>query len=188
MDRRLFIHALNAMAAGSALTELDLADARVVVERIRELGHLIHGSDSASGTTQSPSDFIQLCRCITKSVATEDCYVGVDLEDFRHYILEKGRRYAFGFGTARGVNGAKAATDLAVSHPRLGQGRLQQASAALVAIEAPPNALREARDIMLQVRRYLPANSDILYSCVSTKPVDGDAFRVSILASGIHDA
>jgi cell division GTPase FtsZ len=184
------IHALTAMAAGSALADLNLADERVVVERIRELGRLIHGSDPVFGTTPAPSDFIQLCRCVTNSVAAEDFDVRVEFEDFRHFILDKGGRYAFGFGTARGVNGAKAATDLAVSHPHLGHGRLQQAAAALVAIEAPPNALREARDIMLQVRRYLPANSDILYSCVSTNPVDGvngDAFRVSILASGIHD-
>lgn len=142
-----------------------------------------------SNPTHFPLAFIQLCRSITNSVAIQDCITGIDFEDLRHLILGKEGHCAFGFGSASGVNGAQAAADQAMSHPFLGQGRLQRASAALVAIEVPPHALflRETRDIMLQVRRHLPANSDILYSSVSTTPVDRGDFRVSILASGIQD-
>lgn len=142
-----------------------------------------------SDPTHSPLAFIQLCRSITNSVATPDCIIGIDFADLRHLILGKEGQCAFAFGSASGVNGAQAAVDLAMRHPFLGQGRLQRASAALVAIEVPPNTLflREAREIMFQVRRYLPPNSDILYSSVSTTPVDRDDFRVAILASGIRD-
>lgn len=146
-------------------------------------------SPAQSDPTYAALAFVQLCRSITNSVAAPDCITGIDFEDLRHLILGKEGWCAFGFGSASGVNGAQVAADLAMSHPFLEQGRLQRASAALVTIEVPPHGLflREARDIMFQVRRHLPPNSDILYSSVSTTPVDRGDFRVSILASGIRD-
>lgn len=94
---------------------------------------------------------------------------------------------AFGFGSASGVNGPEAAARQAICHPFLGQGRLKRSTAALVAIEAAPNALflRDSKNIMFKVRSHLPPEAYIVYSTVSTAPEDGSDFRVSILASGI---
>lgn len=91
--------------------------------------------------------------------------------------------------SSQSVSSSTAATDLAIGHPFLGQRRLQQASAVLVAIEGTPNALqaRDSISIMLRVRNLLPPDSWAFYSRVSTQPDDGHDFRVSILACGIQE-
>lgn len=201
------LRAQNILTLGFTLSPFDFEGEqrhKIAQLGIRELGSLVHAlnpirnsdielavndNDSLESVmTHAPLAFIQLCRSITNSVATEGCSVGIDFEDLRHLILGKEGQCAFGFGSASGVNGAQTAVDLAMSHPFLGQGRLQRASAALVAIEAPLNALflREAREIMFQVRRQLQPNADIIYSSVSTMPVNRGDFRVSILVSGIR--
>lgn len=170
---------------------------------VRALGSLVHGltpirnSDIEAAfdenalfqsvMAQAPLAFIQLCRSIANSVSRPDCITAIDFEDLRHLVLGWPGHCAFGFGSASGAQGALVATDLAINHPFLGLSRLQRASAALVAIEVPPDGLflREARDIMSQVRLHLPHDSDILYSSVPTQRREGHEFRVSILASGI---
>lgn len=139
---------------------------------------------------QAPLAFIELCRSIANSVSRPDCITGVNLADLRHLVLGRPGHCAFGFGSASVAQGACVAADLAMDHPFLGLSSLQRASAALVAIEVPFHGLflREARDIMLQVRQQLPANADILYSSVPAQPRDAHKFRVSILASGIQNA
>ena len=176
MDRRFFIQTLNSVAIGSVLIGSAMADVTPSEVPIR--------SDLAN----FPLAFIQLSRCITNSVATKDCITGIDCEDFRRLILGKTGHCTFGYGAANGINGAVDAANLAINHPRVGIGRLHRAAAALVAIEVPSHGLflRETRDIVLLVRHHLQAHADILYSSVSTMPLDSGDFRVSILASGIH--
>ena len=130
--------------------------------------------------------FIQLCRSITNSVVSQSTNVGIPYEFLRQLVHGQVGDCAFGFAPSSGVGGAEAATQQAIDHPFLGLPRLQQASAALVAIEAAPNALylRDTRNIMDKVRRHLPPEAPIGYSIVWTQPEDGCEFRVSILASG----
>lgn len=138
---------------------------------------------------QAVRPYVQLFRGMTDSVAGQHCITGIDFEDFCHLILGREGLCAFGCGSASGPGGAELAADLAIGHPLMGRRRLQQASAALVAIETPPNALflRETREIVFKVRRALSPDSTILYSSVSAQSTQGDGFSVSILASGIQD-
>jgi len=135
----------------------------------------------------APMAAIQLARSITNSVARPDVSVSIDFEDLRHFILGQKGVCAFGFSSASGDLGAEVAVRQAIDHPFLGIGRLQKASAALVSIEAAAGGLylRDSKNIMFQVRSHLPPDADVFYSCVSTPPLDGSDFRVSILASGI---
>lgn len=139
--------------------------------------------------TRAVGPFVQLWRSITNSVARPDCVTEIDFDDLRHLILGREGRCTFGYASAAGPDGAHAAADLAIAHPFITRRRLRQASAALVAIETPPGALflRETRDIVFQVRRTLPPESDILYSSVPAPSGQADGFRVSILLSGIQD-
>lgn len=133
---------------------------------------------------------IQLCRGITNSVARTDL-VGIDFKDLQNVILGQEGHCAFGFGSSSGVNTATVAAQRAIDDPMLGQRRLQQASAALVTIETPPQAamavLHDAKLAMNFVRSQMSPNANIIYG--ATVNLDqSDKFTVSILASGIQDA
>lgn len=130
---------------------------------------------------------IQLCKSIANSVTRCDL-VGIDIQDLL-FILSQEGDCAFGFGSTPSVNGAQAAARQAIDHPFLGQRRLQQSSAALVAIEAPPQVtraiLREAKIAMNYVRAQMLPNPYIIYG-VTVNPDRSHEFMVSILASGIQ--
>lgn len=138
---------------------------------------------------QAPWAFMELCRSIVNSVSRPECITAIDFADLHNLVLGNPGHCAFGFGSARGAQGARVAADLAMQHPFLGLSRLQRASAALVAIEVPQSGLflRETRSIVLQVRQHFPIEADILYSSVPAQRRDIHEFRVSILASGISD-
>lgn len=160
--------------------------------RSNDMALVIDKNDSFDSVMAlAPMAFIQLCRSVTNSISPlpAGC-VGVVFDDLAHLILSHDDDHcAFGFGSASGIHGAQAATELAINHPFLGQRRLQQASAALVAIEGPPNLfyMRDSKDMLLRVRNVLPPDSWYLYSIVTAEPDDGHDFRVSILAVGIRE-
>lgn len=177
---QLGIHDLG--THGHALIPIRNSDMALVVDQNG-------GVDSAMA--HAPLAFIQICRSITNSMAPQPDYLGgVDFHDLKRHILSPVGHGAFGFGSASGIHhGVQAATELAINHPFLGQRRLQQASAVLVAVEASPGLLflRDSKDVSSRIRSVLPPNSSVLYSNVYTKPDDGHDFRVSILASGIQE-
>lgn len=130
--------------------------------------------------------FIQLCRSITNTVVSQSTNVGIMFKDLRSLIQDQVESSAFGFGFGSS-NQVGVAVQQAIDHPFLGLPRLQQASAALVAIEAAPHALflKDTKNILSQVRSHLPAEATIGYSIVFTQPQKDCVFRVSILTSGI---
>src|SRR5450830_1865576 len=143
----------------------------------------------SSAAQRAPLAFIQLCRSITNSVARADL-VGVDFKDLQNIVLGQEGDCAFGFGSTCGVSTVTVAAQLAIDDPLLGLHRLQQASAALVTIETPPQAtmtvLRDAKNVMNFVRSQMSPNANIIYG-VTVNPGESDKFTVSILASGIQD-
>lgn len=142
-----------------------------------------------SAAQRAPLTFVQLCRSITNSVARADL-VGIDFKDLQNDILGQKGHCAFGFGSSSGLDTATAAAQLAIDDPLLGLHRLKQASAALVTIEAPPQAtmavLRDAKIAMKFVRAQMLPNANIIYGVTVNLDVS-DKFTVSILASGIQD-
>jgi cell division protein FtsZ len=142
----------------------------------------------STAAQRAPLASIQLCRSITNSVARCDL-VGIDFKELQHVILGQEGHCAFGFGSACGLDAATDAAQSAIDDPLLGQHRLQQASTALVTIEAPPQAtmavLRDAKNVMNYVRSQMSPSTHIIYG-VTANLDDSDKFTVSILASGIH--
>lgn len=143
----------------------------------------------SSAAQRAPLAFIQLCRSITNSVARCDL-VGIDFKELQNVILGQTGHCAFGFGSSCGLDTATVAAQRAIDDPLLGQRRLQQASAALVTIEAPRQAtmtvLCDAKNAMNYVRSQMTPNASIIYG-VTVNPDDSDKFTVSILTSGIQD-
>ena len=129
--------------------------------------------------------FIELCRTIFNPVCRPG-WVNIDFEDLRHIILRQEGDCAFGFGAARGADGAAVAAMRAIDQPSLGRDRLQRASAVLVAFCASPQGLTQgdSSSAMKTVRRVLPPNAHVIYGACSGETVD-DEVAVSILANGI---
>jgi cell division GTPase FtsZ len=161
MDRRRWIQSVNGLIAVYLLPELAVAH-------------------------DEPEFILELRRSITNAIAREPCYLGVDFEDLEHLILAQEGQCAFGFGYA---SQGQAAADLAIAHPRLGLGRLKQATDVLIWIETPVSALKMGvfSGIMKHVRQYLPADCYVFFSDNTNQPQDGENFRVSIFAAGISD-
>jgi hypothetical protein len=109
---------------------------------------------------------------------------GITVEELQHLLLNQDTECAFGFGAA---SGAETATEHAIDHGGLGLSSLQQASAALVAIEVPPQAqlIRETQIILTTIRSHLPSGAPVCYSIVPTQQMDDSDFRISIFATGI---
>lgn len=172
----------------SGVRELSVqADALLPVSN-SELEQVVHKNATLESVMMhAPLAFVQLCRCITNAVHMQGCNIGIEYMDLRHILFEQTGDCAFGFGSASGLCGAEAAAQQAIDHLFLGQRRLQRATAALVSIEAAPNALylRDTKNIMTMIRSRLPAKACIGYSTVSSRPDDQHDFRVSIFASGI---
>ena len=175
---------------------------RVAQTGIRELGvHVnalfpfsnepiarVAGADASftSVTSQAPLAFNQLYRSILNPVCRPG-WINIDFEDLRHFILSQEGDCAFGFGSASGVDGAAVATRKAIDHSMLGQHRLRRASAALVAIAAPPGFLmpRDSKIALSSVRKLLLQDAYVIYgTAYDDKP--GKEMTVSILASGIR--
>lgn len=142
----------------------------------------------SAAAQQAPQAFIQLCRNIMDPFCGPSL-VNIDFEDLRHIILSQEGDCAFGFGSASGMDGAAAAALHAIDHPLLGQSRLQRASAALVAIAAPPKTLtlRDSRNAMNSVRNLLPKDAYIIYGASYDASLENEIV-VSVLANGIQEA
>lgn len=131
--------------------------------------------------------FEQLWRGIINPVCRPSL-VNIDFEDL-HFIFSHEGDCAFGSGSASGVNGAEAAALNAIDHPLLGQSRLQQASAVLIAVKAPPGVLKlgDSTSAMKIIRKQLSQDPWIIYGTYYAANL-GDEITVSVLASGIRDA
>ena len=149
----------------------------------------VAGADdsSTSVSSQAPLAFNQLYRGILNPVCRPG-WVNIDFEDLRHILLSQEGDCAFGLGSASGVDGAAVATRKAIDHPLLGQHRLQRASAALVAMAAPPGFLmpRDSKIALNSVRKLLPQDAYVIYgTAYDDNP--GNEMTVSILVSGIRE-
>lgn len=115
-------------------------------------------------------------------------YVNIDFEDLKHLILSHDGDCAFGFGSASGMDGAAVAAQHAVEHPMLGRNRLQQASAILVAVRAPPGVLmlHDSKNAMKSIRKQFSHDPWIIYGSYYEGTPDNE-ITVSILASGIPE-
>jgi len=172
----------------SGIRELSVQADALLPVRNSELEQVVHENATLESVMMhAPLAFVQLCRCITNAVHIQGCNIGIQFKDLRHILFEQTGDCAFGFGSASGECGAEAAAQQAIEYLFLGQRRLQRATAALVSIEAAPNALylRDTKNIMTMVGSRLPAKACLGYSTVSTRPDDQHDFRVSIFASGI---
>lgn len=115
-------------------------------------------------------------------------WVNIDFGDIKHLILSHKGDCAFGFGSSSGISGAADATLHAINHPMLGQRRLQQASAVLIVLRAPPGVLMlgDSRSAMRSIRKHLSQNAWIVYGTYYEANL-GNEITVSVLASGIRD-
>ena len=150
----------------------------------------VAGADAsfASVSSQAPLAFNQLYRGILNPVCRPG-WVNIDFEDLSHILLSQKGDCAFGFGSASGMDGAAAATRNAIDHPLLGQHRLRRASAALVAMTAPPGFLmaRDSKIALNSVRKLLPQDAHVIYgTAYDDNP--GNEMTVSVLASGIRES
>ena len=114
--------------------------------------------------------------------------VNIDFEDLKHLTLSHKGDCAFGFGSASGVNGAADAALRAINHPMLGQRRLQQASAVLIAVRAPPGVLMlgDSMSAMRNIRKQLSQDPWIIYGTYYEAHLNNE-ITVSVLASGFRD-
>ena len=151
--------------------------------------HQVAGENASftSVSIQASLAFDQLWRGILNPVCRPG-WVNIDFEDIRHMILSHDGDCAFGFGPASGVEGAAVAALHAIDHPLLGQHRLQRASAALVAMAAPPGFLRprDSKIAMNSVRKLLPPDAHVIYGMAYDDKLVSE-MTVSILASGIRE-
>ena len=138
----------------------------------------------SAAARQAPVAFMEVCRSILNPLCRPG-WVNIDFEDLRNTILNQQGDCAFGFGFASGADGAAAAATRAIDHPLLGRGRLQQASAVLMAISAPPHVLmlRDSYNAVRTVRKQLPPNAYVIYGAYSDQTLGND-IAVSILANG----
>ena len=87
------------------------------------------------------------------------------------------------------MDDAAVATGKAIDHSLLGQHRLQRASAALVAMAAPPVFLmqRDSKIVLNSVRKLLPQDAYVIYGTAHDDE-PGNEMTVSILASSIQES
>lgn len=139
----------------------------------------------SAAARQAPLAFMEVCRNILHPVCKPG-WVNIDFEYLRHIILSHEGDCAFGFGSAKGADGATIAASRAIDHPLLGRDRLQRASAVLMAISAAPHVLmlRDSSIALRAVRKLLPPTVDIIYGAYSDQSL-GKNIAVSILANGI---
>lgn len=137
-------------------------------------------------TWPAPMAFVHLCRNIMNPVCRSGL-VNIDFEDLRHMILSHEGDSAFGFGSASYQDGTAAAAHQAIDHPLLGRGRLQRASAVLVAVGASPLVLKlkDSQNAIKSVRKQLSPDACVIYGIASDSDL-GNEITVSILASGIR--
>lgn len=141
-----------------------------------------------SVSSQAALAFDQLWRGILNPVCRPG-WVNIDFEDLKHLFLRHESDCAFGCGSASGVNGAADAALHAINHPMLGQRRLQQASAVLIAVRAPPGVLMlgDSMSAMRSIRKQLSQDPWIIYGTYYETHLNNE-ITVSVLASGIRDA
>jgi cell division protein FtsZ len=141
----------------------------------------------SASAQQAPLAFIEVCRNIMNPVCRPGL-VNIDFEDLRHNILSQGGGCAFGFGSAIGTDGAATATLNAIDHPLLGRGRLQRASAVLVAIAAPQQFLKlqDSKTALNSIRKQIPRDAYVIYGSNYDDNL-GNEITVSILANGIRE-
>lgn len=141
-----------------------------------------------SVSSQAALAFDQLWRGILNPVCRPG-WVNIDFEDLKHLILSHEGDCAFGFGSASGVNGTEAAALHAINHLMLGQSRLQQASAVLIAVSAPPGVLKlgDTMSAMRSIRQQLSQDPWIIYGAYHEAHLNNE-ITVSVLASGIRAA
>jgi cell division GTPase FtsZ len=132
-----------------------------------------------------PNTIHQLCRGIARSVGNSSL-IGIEFEDLRSAIAGNGGRCAFGYGVAN--NGINAA-GLAIKHPFLKHSNLQYASAAIVAIEGPPDTMtmHDMKRVLDMVRSHFPVGVPVMYSSVVSPAGQRPTCTVSILAAGVQD-
>lgn len=142
----------------------------------------------ASVSSQAALTFDRLWRSILNPLCRPGL-VNIDFEDLRYLILSHEGDCAFGFGSASVINGAEAAALHAISHPLLGQSRLQNASAVLIAVKGLPGSLKlsDPFKAVRSIRKHLPQDPWIIYGAHHDDTLDNQ-ITVSVLASGIRDA
>ncbi len=118
------------------------------------------------------------------NVAGGNSLVGIDLEDVR-VVLNEGRRSAFGFASANGIDNVEYATQHAIFSPLLGQNDLRLASGVLVAVEGKPEfvKLRQINRAFNIIRQYVSPTAHLLVS--ATIANHAEDFSISILATGL---
>ena len=140
-----------------------------------------------SVSSQAALAFDQLWQGILNPVCRPG-WVNIDFEDLKHLILSHDGDCAFGFGSASGKDGAAVAAQHAVDHPMLGRSRLQQASAILVAVRAPPGVLilQDSTNAMKYIRKQFFHDPWIIYGAYY-EGTPANEITVSVLASGIPE-
>ena len=177
MQRRQFLQSLNVLGASSLLFTVG--------------GHAANGTvapatGAAALLTPAPKQAAlhleQLRRGLLNPVFRPDWY-SIDVEDLRNILSHKGD-CAFGFGSA---HSAVAAALIAIDHPLLGQHRLNQASAVLMVVRAPPRVLmlRDAINAMKSIRKQLSRDAMIIHG-THFEVIPDNQITVAVLASGIH--
>ena len=89
-----------------------------------------------------------------------------------------------GFGSAKD---ALSAATAAIEHPLLGRGRLERASSALIAINAPQQflQLQDSWTVLNSVRKHMTRDAQVLFGTTYDENL-GKEITVSILANGIR--
>lgn len=131
----------------------------------------------------APLAFIEVCRNIMNPVCRPG-WINIDFEDLRHIILSQEGECALGFGSAKDALGAATA---AIDHPLLGRGRLQRASASLVAIAAPQQLLKlqDSKTVLNSVRKQMSRDAYVFYAATYDNNLTNE-ISVSIIANGIR--
>jgi cell division protein FtsZ len=141
------------------------------------------GRWQSAAARQAPLAFMEVCRNIMNPVCMPGL-VNVDFEDLRHIILSQEGECALGFGSANDALGASTA---AIEHALLGRDRLEQASSALISINAPQQFLQlpDSWTVLNSVRKQMPSDAQVLFGTTYDENL-GKEISVSILANGIR--
>ena len=177
MQRRQFLQALNGMGASSVL----FAPGGYAVNATMP-PPTADAAFFASTPTQPALALDQLLRGLLNPVCRADWH-NIGVEDLRTVLSHKGD-CAFGFGSA---HSAKAAAITAINHPLLGQHRLNQASAVLMVVRAPPRVLmlRDSVAAMRSLRQHLALDPWVMHGTYF-EDIPDNQITVAVLASGIH--
>ena len=174
--------------------QTDIRELRLHVDALLPFSTYAHAQETGqndlfpSVSSQAALAFDQLWRGILNPVCRPG-WVNIDFEDLKHLVLSHEGDCAFGFGSASGVNGAADAALHAINHPLLGHSRLQQASAVLITVRAPPGVLMlgDSMSAMRSIRKQLSQDPWIIYGTYYEAHLNNE-ITVSVLASGIRDA